>query len=351
MYKYLLRPLFFLLSPERAHHLTLLLLKSVLAIPGLGYLFRYFFRVRHPALRRELFGLSFENPLGLAAGFDKDGRHFRAMAALGFGFVEIGTVTPKSQPGNPLPRLFRLPADEALINRMGFNNEGVETLALHLRRGKPKGLIIGGNIGKNKDTPNDEAAADYISCFEALYPYVDYFVVNVSSPNTPNLRELQEKEPLSRLLSELQACNRQKRPPKPLLLKIAPDLSDNQLDDILEITAQTGIDGLIATNTTVSREGLGENPQRIVEIGPGGLSGRPLKQRSLEVIRYLHEKSGGKIPIIGVGGVASPQDAIEMLRAGAGLLQLYTGLVFEGPALVKRINRALIRQAGAGGRE
>ncbi|MCB9273782.1 MAG: quinone-dependent dihydroorotate dehydrogenase [Lewinellaceae bacterium] len=346
MYKSLLKPLFFLLPPEKAHHLTVLLLKITLAIPGINLLFRAFFRLRHPALRREVFGLKLENPVGLAAGFDKDGRHFRAMASLGFGSVEIGTVTPKGQPGNPLPRLFRLPADNALINRMGFNNKGVDALVANLRRRRPKGLIVGGNIGKNKNTPNEEAGADYATCFEALFPYVDYFVVNVSSPNTPNLRELQEKEPLARLLSQLQALNRQKAAPKPMLLKIAPDLSNSQLDDILDIVGQTGIDGLIATNTTISRQGLTSGAQHIEEIGPGGLSGQPLRQRSTEVIRYLYEKSGGKVPIIGVGGIASPQDAIEKLQAGASLLQVYTGLVFEGPALVRRINKALIARKG-----
>ncbi|MCB0554622.1 MAG: quinone-dependent dihydroorotate dehydrogenase [Phaeodactylibacter sp.] len=344
MYRSLLKPLFFLLQPEKAHHLTLFLLKATLSIPGLGYFFRAIFQTRHPSLRRELLGLTFENPIGLAAGFDKDGKHFRAMSSLGFGFIEIGTVTPKGQAGNPLPRLFRLPQDEALINRMGFNNEGVDALVARLKQEKPKGLVIGGNIGKNKATPNEQAADDYALCFEALFPYVDYFVVNVSSPNTPNLRELQEKEPLSRLLAHLQNLNQQKKHPKPLLLKIAPDLTDSQLDDILDIVSQTGIDGLIATNTTIAREGLQEKPHRIETIGAGGLSGRPLKNRSTEVIRYLHEKSEGKVPIIGVGGIASPEDAIEKFRAGACLVQIYTGLVYQGPALVKRINRALIRE-------
>lgn len=342
MYKLLLKPLFFLLSPERAHHLTLILLKAVLSIPLAGLLFRRYYRVTDARLQRQVFGLSFPNPVGLAAGFDKDGRHFRAMSSLGFGFIEVGTVTPRPQTGNPQPRLFRLPADEALINRMGFNNEGVEALVERLKRLRADGVIIGGNIGKNKTTPNEQAVDDYAYCFEALFPYVDYFVVNVSSPNTPNLRALQDKEPLTRLLAHLQTLNRRKAAPKPLLLKIAPDLSNAQLDDIIDIVEATGLDGVIATNTTVSREGLLAPAGRIEAIGAGGLSGQPLKQRSTEIIRYLKERSGGNLTIIGVGGIAGPEDALEKLAAGASLLQVYTGLVYEGPGLVKQINRALV---------
>ena len=341
MYKLFLKPFFFLFSPERAHHLTLFLLKLVLAIPGVSHLFRAFYHFEHPGLQRRLFGLTFKNPVGLAAGFDKDGRHFRAMASLGFGFIEVGTVTPEGQQGNPLPRLFRLPQDEALINRMGFNNEGVDALAERLRTGKPRGLIIGGNIGKNKVTPNEEAEQDYARCFEALYPYVDYFAVNVSSPNTPGLRSLQDKEPLSKLLNLLQTLNHQKPLPRPILLKIAPDLTNGQLDDIIGIVENTGIAGVIATNTTISREGLLTPADRVEHIGAGGLSGKPARQRSTEVIRYLKEKSNNKLTIIGVGGIASPEDAREKLRAGASLVQVYTGLVYEGPALVKRINKSL----------
>lgn len=341
VYKTLLKPLFFLFPPERAHHLTLFLLRLMLSIPGLGHLFRAIYRYEHPSLRRELFGLTFENPVGLAAGFDKDGRHFRTMAALGFGFIEVGTVTPEGQEGNPRPRLFRLPQDEALINRMGFNNEGVDALVERLRKGKPQGLIVGGNIGKNKATPNEEAEQDYARCFEALYPYVDYFAVNVSSPNTPGLRGLQDKEPLSKLLSLLQSLNHQTPAPRPILLKIAPDLTDGQLDDIIEIVRDTGIDGVIATNTTISREGLATPAAEVERIGAGGLSGQPVKARSTEVIRYLKKKSNNQLAIIGVGGIAGPEDALEKIRAGASLVQVYSGLVYEGPGLVKRINKAL----------
>lgn len=342
MYKSIIKPLFFLLPAERAHHVTLFLLKAVLAIPLLGSLFRRTFTVKDARLEREVFGLKFPNPVGLAAGFDKDGKHFRAMSALGFGFIEVGTVTPKGQAGNPLPRLFRLPEDQALINRMGFNNEGVKALVDRLKKGKPSDLIIGGNIGKNKGTPNEEANADYITCFEALFPYVDYFVVNVSSPNTPNLRALQDREPLTRLLSELQEKNRSQSSPKPLLLKIAPDLTDSQLDDIIEIVADTGIDGVIATNTTISRAGLQTDQETVSEIGAGGLSGQPVRARSTEVIRYLHQKSGGNITIIGVGGIDSPADVREKLKAGASLVQVYSGLIYEGPDLIKRINQSLL---------
>lgn len=280
--------------------------------------------------------------MGLAAGFDKDASSFKQMAAFGFGFIEIGTVTPVGQEGNPKPRLFRLPSDEALINRMGFNNHGVEA-AVDRLEDIPEGIIIGGNIGKNKVTPNAEAIGDYEKCFHALYSKVDYFVVNVSSPNTPNLRELQDREPLTLLLNHLQTLNQQKPDLKPILLKVAPDLTDNQLDDIVEIVLETGIAGLIATNTTISRDGLKTNESEVEKIGVGGLSGRPLTSRSTEVIRYIHQKSGGKIPIIGVGGIHTAADAREKLDAGASLVQVYSGFVYEGPAMVKRINEGLIQ--------
>lgn len=343
MYKNILKPLLFRLQAEKAHYFTVSMLKFTLAIPIVGWLFRNFYKVEDKRLERELFGLKFKNPVGLAAGFDKDGKAFRAMSALGFGFVEVGTVTPVAQEGNPKPRLFRLPADEALINRMGFNNAGMEAMTERLKGNRPDGLIIGGNIGKNKNTPNEQANEDYNKCFEALFPYVDYFVVNVSSPNTPNLRALQDKEPLTRLLSELQVKNQQKSTPKPILLKIAPDLTNEQLDDIIDIVADTKIDGVIATNTTIDRGNLKTSTAAIAEIGNGGLSGKPARKRATEVIRYLHEKSNKSITIIGVGGIASAEDAIEKLNAGASLVQVYSGLVYEGPGLVKRINKGILR--------
>ncbi len=284
-----------------------------------------------------LFGLSFPNRIGLAAGFDKDGKLFDELANYGFGFIELGTVTPKAQPGNAQPRLFRLPADEALINRMGFNNEGVEALVSRLRKRKNHKVIIGGNIGKNKVTPNEMAVEDYRICLKALHPHVDYFVVNVSSPNTPNLRELQEKEPLKALLVALKADNAEFTLPRPILLKIAPDLTESQLNDIIEIVEETKIDGLIATNTTISRKGLSTDKEVVESIGMGGLSGKPVRNRSTEVIKYLHDKSQGRIPIIAVGGVNSAADYQEKIAAGASLVQVYTGFIYEGPGMVKRL--------------
>lgn len=285
-------------------------------------------------------GLHFKNPVGLAAGLDKDALVIDELSAFGFGFIEIGTVTPKPQPGNDKPRLFRLKKDQALINRMGFNNSGVKEVAARLRKRK-SGIIIGGNIGKNKVTPNEEAVNDYLTCFEELHDTVDYFVVNVSSPNTPGLRELQEKEPLKKLLGTLQKENLRKKKPRPILLKIAPDLTDFQLDDIVEIVKETGIEGIIATNTTIDRSGLHTSDQELEKIGAGGLSGKPLTIRSTEVIRYLYQRSGGSFPIIGVGGIHSPEDALEKLQAGASLIQIYTGFIYEGPGLIKRINKLL----------
>lgn len=344
LYTNLLKPLLFRFAPERAHHLTVKLLETSLQIPGVATLMRLLYHKQHPALQRKCFGLDFPNPVGLAAGFDKDGRYYEAMSHLGFGFIEIGTVTPRPQAGNPQPRLFRLPADEALINRMGFNNEGVDAMVERLKKTRTPNLIIGGNIGKNKDTPNERATDDYLICFDKLFHYVDYFVVNVSSPNTPNLRDLQEKEPLTALLSTLQRRNKSFPNPKPLLLKIAPDLTDGQLDDILEIAEQTELAGIIATNTTISRDGL-TTPQAEVEgIGNGGLSGVPLRERATEVIRYLAEKSEGRLPIIGVGGIRTGQDAVEKLKAGACLVQVYSGLVYAGPGMVREICESVLAE-------
>lgn len=283
-------------------------------------------------------GIHFKSRLGLAAGFDKNALMYKGLSNLGFGFVEIGTVTPIPQNGNPKPRLFRLKSDKALINRMGFNNKGLFH-AVKMLRNRPKDIIIGGNIGKNKITPNESAKNDYISCFKALHPYVDYFAINVSSPNTPGLRELQDKEPLLDLLMSLQEINFSFKKQKPILLKIAPDLSEKQLDDIIEIIVKSGIRGVIATNTTTVRDKLVTNPVEIASIGSGGLSGRPLFDRSLEVVKYLKDHSKGQFTIIGVGGIFSADDALKMLRAGADLIQVYTGFVYNGPALISEINK------------
>lgn len=341
LYTTFIRPLFFLLKPEQAHHITTYLLHVIQKIPGGRTLFKYLFDFQHEKLEREVFGIKFKNPIGLAAGFDKEARFIDEFASLGFGFIEIGTVTPKGQPGNSAPRLFRLKSDEALINRMGFNNHGVEH-AVNMLKKRKSDVIVGGNIGKNKLTPNEEAYRDYELCFEALYDQVDYFAVNVSSPNTPNLRELQEKEPLKKLLERLMQRNALKKHPKPILLKIAPDLSDSQLDDIIEIVEELNLAGVIATNTTIARNGLNTRREIIGAIGSGGLSGKPLKDRSTKVISYLHKNSKTKFPIVGVGGINTPEDALEKLEAGASLVQLYTGFVYQGPSIVKKINKSLV---------
>ena len=338
MYQKLIKPLLFRFDPEAVHYFTFSAIKLLSALPFASAIIRALYLVKDQRLEREVFGLKFPNPVGLAAGFDKNAVLFKELSNFGFGFIEIGTLTPKGQAGNPKKRLFRLQEDEAIINRMGFNNEGVDDAVKRLK--KNKNVLIGGNIGKNKITPNEEAVNDYIYCFNALFDYVDYFVVNVSSPNTPNLRALQDKEPLTHLLSTLKKLNEEKNAPKPILLKIAPDLSDDQLLDIIDIVTSVKIDGVIATNTTLNREGL----QSKHKEEAGGLSGKPLTQRSTEVIRFLVEKSNNAFPIIGVGGIHSPDDAIEKLNAGAALVQVYTGFVYEGPAAVKNINKALLKQ-------
>jgi len=338
----LLKPLVFLLAPEKAHHSTIAMLRLLRKIPFLGSSVISSWQYTHPSLRRSFMGLDFPNPVGLAAGFDKDGKYFEDMTALGFGFIEIGTVTPLPQDGNPKQRLFRLIKDQGIINRMGFNNEGVEAMVKRLKDRKDTQIIIGGNIGKNKITPNEIAEQDYVKCFDALHHLVDYFVVNVSSPNTPNLRDLQEKEPLTKLLNVLQERNKTFAKRKPILLKIAPDLSNEQLDDILDIVKDTDIEGLISTNTTISRSGLKTSTEEIEKIGNGGLSGAPLQQRSTEVIKYLADRMDKQKIIIGVGGITSAKDALEKLEAGASLLQVYSGLVYAGPTLIKEINQAIV---------
>jgi dihydroorotate dehydrogenase len=341
VYKELLRPLLFQIDPEKVHTFSYSALRTAFKLPFSAKIAESVYCLKDAKLEREVFGLKFPNPVGLAAGFDKNALLVDEFSHLGFGFIEIGTVTPRPQPGNDKPRLFRLPVDQAIINRMGFNNQGAETAAHRLKYRKSN-IIIGGNIGKNKDTPNEQALRDYEKCFEALYDVVDYFVVNVSSPNTPGLRELQDKEPLMELLAAVQRKNNAKAQPKPLLLKIAPDLTDSQLDDIVEIAQETKLAGIIATNTTISRENLETHLSDIQEIGAGGLSGKPLKERATEVIKYLRSKLPENVRIIGVGGIMTAEDAIEKLNAGADLIQLYTGFVYEGPALVKAINEKIL---------
>ena len=344
MYKYFIRPILFLLDAEAAHHFSFSVIK-LLSKLGFSSLFRSFYLVEDKKLEREVFGIKFKNPVGLAAGFDKDAKLYNEFSDFGFGFIEIGTLTPKGQAGNPKPRLFRLLDDQGIINRMGFNNGGVYDAVERLK--KKHRVIVGGNIGKNKLTPNKDAVKDYLICFDALFDYVDYFVVNVSSPNTPGLRELQDKKPLTEILNKLKRENvkiaqKNNVKEKPILLKIAPDLTNSQLLDIISIVATTKIDGIIATNTTIDRKGLKSHLTLTEE--KGGLSGKPLSQRSTEVIRFLSEKSNKAFPIIGVGGIHSAEDALEKLEAGADLVQLYTGFVYQGPSLLKQINKAILER-------
>lgn len=342
LYKTIIKPILFQLNPERAHHFTTSQLTWLSNFSPTRALIRSAWGLDDERLHRQVLGLHFKNPIGLAAGFDKDAQFIEAMSTLGFGFIEVGTVTPKAQAGNTKPRLFRLQEDEALINRMGFNNEGVEVMVHRLRQLKRRSVIIGGNIGKNKVTPNAQATQDYILCFEALFPYVDYFVVNVSSPNTPGLRSLQEKEPLDQLLNTLQSLNQQKSKPKPLLLKISPDLSWPQLDDVLEVVDANRLDGIIATNTSLDRSKLRTSKSRLEAIGNGGLSGAPITHRSTEVIKYIRDQIGSELVIIGVGGIHTAADALAKLDAGANLIQVYTGLIYRGPSLIKEIKQQLL---------
>ena len=338
MFYWWLRSLLFQLPPERSHYLTLATIQKLLHVPGFDAILSQSETIENHSFFQ--FGYAFPNRVGIAAGFDKDARYVDTLAALGFGFVEIGTITPNAQSGNQKPRLFRLTEDRALINRMGFNNDGVDAVVERLKKVRSR-MIVGGNIGKNKITSNERAKDDYAYCFQKLHPYVSYFVVNVSSPNTPGLRELQNKEPLKDLLEYLQNLNKQFSEERPILLKISPDLTHAQLDDILDIADRVKLDGLIATNTTISRQNLETEQQTLQKIGEGGVSGRPLTDHSTSVIRYLKKHKKGRLSIIGVGGIMTAQDAMEKLDAGASLLQLYTGFIYNGPSLITSIRKAI----------
>ena len=338
MYKKLLKPILFCIDPERVHKITFFFINLIFKTPLLSALISKIYSLNNPILETEVFGIKFPNPIGLAAGFDKNAKLYNEFSNFGFGFIEIGTVTPLPQEGNPKKRLFRLVSDEAIINRMGFNNIGVEEVVKRLKFNK--GVIVGGNIGKNKITDFDNSIQDYLICFEKLYPHVHYFAINVSSPNTEKLRDLQQKDLLKNLLEAIQKKNKSYSFPKPVLLKIGPDLSQDQLIDVVEVIKETSLDGIIATNTTVSRDNLSSSENLVNQ--EGGLSGKPISKKSTNIIKFLHEKSNGSIPIIGVGGIMNPDDAIEKIKAGASLIQLYSGFVYSGPSIVKKINNAII---------
>lgn len=340
MYKSLIRPILFKFDPEEVHHFTFEMLKNF------GFLTKLFLPkpIEDKRLEREVFGLKFKNPVGLAAGFDKNAVLFNELGDLGFGFVEIGTVTPRAQAGNPKKRLFRLIEDGGIINRMGFNNDGLEAAIGKLKGNKGK-IIIGGNIGKNTDTTPDNYTQDYLECFEGLHPYVDYFVLNVSCPNVGSHAKLEDVEYLRELITEVKKINQSKAVQKPILLKIAPDLNNNQLDEIIDLISETKIDGIVVSNTSVNREGLKTSPEVLAQIGNGGLSGKPIRERSTKMIKYLSDKSNRSFPIIGVGGIHSAKDALEKLDAGATLVQLYTGFIYEGPELINDINKALLTRS------
>ncbi|WP_299211002.1 quinone-dependent dihydroorotate dehydrogenase [uncultured Aquimarina sp.] len=343
MYKSLVRPILFKYDPEAVHHFTFKMIRIVSKIPFISSIFRSLYLVKNPVLEREVFGLKFKNPVGLAAGFDKNAILYNELGNFGFGFIEIGTVTPRGQKGNPKKRLFRLKEDGAIINRMGFNNEGLEAAIEQLKKNKGK-LIIGGNIGKNTDTAPEDYTRDYLECFKALHPYVDYFVLNVSCPNVSSHAKLNDKDYLLELIGAVQEVNNASNTQKPIVLKIAPDLNNSQLDEIIELVNETKLDGIIASNTSMFREGLKASKEQLDAIGNGGLSGQPIKNRSTSVIKYLSEKSNKAFPIIGVGGIHSAADAIEKLEAGASLVQIYTGFIYEGPKLIKDINKAVIKK-------
>ena len=341
MYKLLVRPILFCFDPEKVHHFTFSVLKFINKIPFVSSCVRTCFKVEDKTLERQLFGLTFKNPVGLAAGFDKNAVLYNELSNFGFGFIEIGTITPRGQIGNPKKRLFRLKSDKGIINRMGFNNDGIEAAIKQLKKGTSD-IIIGGNIGKNTDTLPENYTKDYLECFEALHPYVDYFVLNVSCPNVGSHAKLTDKDYLEELIGEVQKANNSFEIQKPILLKIAPDLNEIQLDEIIELIATTKIEGVIATNTSISREHLKATKETLEAIGNGGLSGKPIRDQSTKVIKYLAEKSNKAFPIIGVGGIHSAEDAIEKLEAGADLVQIYTGFIYEGPKLIKRINKAIL---------
>lgn len=341
MYKLLLRPLLFLFDPEKVHYVTFSLIRFTCKIPGVISLFRYLYVTKDKRLERKVFGLTFRNPVGLAAGFDKNAILYNELANFGFGFIEIGTVTPNGQEGNPKKRLFRLKDDRGIINRMGFNNDGIEAAIAQLRKNRGR-VIIGGNIGKNTTTKPENYTEDYLQCFNALHSYVDYFVLNVSCPNVGSHAKLNDKDYLEELIGTIQRANKSFEKQKPILLKIAPDLNDIQLDEIIELIETTKLDGVIASNTSVNRNGLRASKDVLESIGNGGLSGQPIKDRSTQVIKYLSDKSNKSFPIIGVGGIHSANDALEKINAGADLVQIYTGFIYEGPSLINRINKAIL---------
>ena len=340
---FLIRSILFLFPPEFSHKFTFKFIKFFFKIPLIKSIEKSRYVINNNNLERNLFGLKFSNPVGLAAGFDKNAELINEIDAFGFSFIEIGTVTPEPQFGNEKPRLFRLKKDKALINRMGFNNDGLQKIIKRLRKKKTK-IIVGGNIGKNKITPIEDSVQDYKKTFNQLFEYVDYFVLNVSSPNTPKLRELQKKEKLEVLISSVQLINQSKVLPKPVLIKISPDLNNSELDSIIELVKKYKIYGIVATNSTNKRVNLKTKENLVRKIGPGGLTGQPIKNKSTDVIKYIHQKSSGTIPIIGVGGINSVEDAIEKIDAGASLIQLYTGFIYEGPLLVKKINQEILKR-------
>ncbi len=343
MYKLIIRPILFLFDPEKVHHFTFRFLKTVFKVPFIPSIVKKIYTIENSRLERKLFGLTFKNPVGLGAGFDKNALLIPELENFGFGFIELGTVTPIAQVGNPKKRLFRLKDDKGIINRMGFNNDGLEVIVDRLKKINPT-VIIGGNIGKNTATNPENYTEDYLTCFKELHPHVDYFVLNVSCPNVSSHAKLEDVGYLKELIIAVQKVNNKQSMQKPILLKIAPDLNNHQLDEIIELVARTKIDGVIASNTSVNREGLKVSNERLNTIGNGGLSGKPLTDRSTRVIKYLADNSNKSFPIIGIGGIHSAQDALDKIEAGADLVQIYTGFIYEGPSLIKKINKAILKE-------